>query len=61
MTPPQTSSPLATGGAGTFFAEDGALDDPSLEKLLTRFMAAFADWVELIHRGREAIASDQHP
>jgi chromate reductase len=48
-------------GAGDFFAEDGSIKDPSLEKLLTRFMAAFADWVELIHRGRNAIASDQHP
>jgi chromate reductase len=48
-------------GAGDFFAEDGAIKDPSLEKLLTRFMAAFADWVEMIHRGRGAIASDQHP
>jgi chromate reductase, NAD(P)H dehydrogenase (quinone) len=48
-------------GAGNFFGEDGRIKDPSLEKLLTRFMAAFADWVELIHRGRDAIASDQHP
>jgi chromate reductase len=48
-------------GAGDFFAEDGSLKDPSLEKLLRRFMAAFADWVEMIHRGRDAIASDQHP
>jgi chromate reductase len=48
-------------GAGDFFAEDGSLKDPSLEKLLRRFMAAFADWVEMIHRGRGAIASDQHP
>jgi chromate reductase, NAD(P)H dehydrogenase (quinone) len=48
-------------GAGNFFAEDGSLKDPSLEKLLRRFMAAFADWVEMIHRGRGAIASDQHP
>ena len=49
------------GGAGNFFAEDGSIKDKSLEKLLTRFMAAFADWVELIHRDRGAIASDQHP
>jgi len=48
-------------GAGDFFAEDGSIKDPSLTKLLTRFMAAFADWVEMIHRGRDAIASDQHP
>src|SRR4051812_41082619 len=48
-------------GAGNFFDDDGAIKDPSLEKLLTRFMAAFADWVEMIHRGRGAIASDQHP
>jgi chromate reductase len=48
-------------GAGDFFAEDGSIKDPSLAKLLNRFMAAFADWVELIHRGRNAIASDQHP
>lgn len=48
-------------GAGDFFAEDGSIKDPSLVKLLTRFMAAFADWVEMIHRGRDAIASDQHP
>jgi chromate reductase len=48
-------------GAGNFFAEDGKLNDPSLEKLLARFMAAFADWVEIIHRGRNAIASDQNP
>src|SRR4051812_34760510 len=47
--------------AGEFFAEDGAIKDPSLEKLLRRFMAAFADWVEIIHRGRGAIASDSHP
>jgi chromate reductase len=48
-------------GAGNFFGDDGAIKDPSLEKLLSRFMAAFADWVEMIHRGRDAIASDQHP
>jgi chromate reductase len=48
-------------GAGNFFAENGSIRDPSLEKLLTRFVTAFADWVELIHRGRNAIASDQHP
>jgi chromate reductase len=48
-------------GAGNFFDDEGAIKDPSLEKLLTRFMAAFADWVEMIHRGRGAIASDQHP
>lgn len=48
-------------GAGDFFAEDGSIKEPSLRKLLTRFMAAFADWVEMIHRGRDAIASDQHP
>lgn len=48
-------------GAGKFFAEDGTLQDESLRKLLTRFMAAFADWVEIIHRGRAALASDQHP
>ena len=47
--------------AGDFFADDGSLKDPSLEKLLKRFMAAFADWVEIIHRGRSAIASDSHP
>jgi len=48
-------------GAGKAFAEDGGIADPSLTRLLTRFMAAFADWVEMIHRGRAAIASDQHP
>ena len=48
-------------GAGDFFAEDGSIADPSLTRLLTRFMKAFADWVEMIHRGRDAIASDQHP
>jgi chromate reductase len=48
-------------GAGNFFDDEGSIKDPSLEKLLTRFMAAFADWVEMIHRGRGAIASDQHP
>ena len=48
-------------GAGDFFAEDGSIKDPSLEKLLTRFMTAFAEWVEMIHRGRASIASDQHP
>ena len=48
-------------GAGKFFAEDGSIADPSLGKLLGRFMAAFADWVEMIHCGRDAIASDQHP
>jgi chromate reductase len=46
-------------GAGDFFTEDGSIRDPSLAKLLTRFMTAFADWVEMVHRGR--IASDQHP
>jgi chromate reductase len=46
--------------AGDFFADDASIKDPSLEKLLTRFMAAFADWVEIIHRGRGAIASDSH-
>lgn len=48
-------------GAGDFFDAAGGVKDPSVEKLLTRFMAAFADWVEMIHRGRDAIASDQHP
>ena len=48
-------------GAGNFFDDEGSIRDPSLEKLLTRFMAAFADWVEMIDRGRGAIASDQHP
>jgi chromate reductase len=48
-------------GAGDFFAEDGSIRDPSLNKLLTRFMVAFGNWVEMIHRGRDAIASDQHP
>ena len=48
-------------GAGKYFAEDGSIADPSLEKLLSRFIAAFADWVDMIHRGRDAIASDQHP
>ena len=48
-------------GAGDFFAEDGSIKDPSLRKLLTRFMTAFADWVEMIHHGRAGIASDQHP
>jgi len=48
-------------GAGDFFAEDGSIKDPSLVKLLTRFITAFGDWVEMIHRGRDAIASDQHP
>jgi len=48
-------------GANKFLAEDGSIADPSLEKLLRRFLAAFADWVEMIHRGRAAIASDQHP
>ena len=48
-------------GAGNFFDEDGGIKDPSLEKLLRRFMAAFADWVEMIHRGRGALASDSHP
>jgi chromate reductase len=48
-------------GAGNFFDDEGSIKDPSLEKLLTRFMAAFADWVEMIHRGRGAIASGQHP
>ena len=46
-------------GAGDFFAEDGSLKDPSLEKLLRQFIAAFADWVEIIHRGRGALASNQ--
>jgi chromate reductase len=48
-------------GAGNFFAEDGSIKDPSLEKLLSRFISAFADWVEMIQRGRDSIASDQHP
>ena len=48
-------------GMGKAFAEDGSIKDPSLEKLLTGFMAAFADWVEIIHGGRDLIASDQHP
>jgi chromate reductase len=59
---PMMAQPEAyLSGAGNFFAEDGSIKDPSLEKLLTRFMAAFADWVEMIHQGRNAIASDQHP
>jgi chromate reductase len=59
---PMMAQPEAyLSGAGKFFAEDGAIGDPSLEKLLRRFMAAFADWVEMIHRGRKALASDQHP
>ena len=48
-------------GAGHFFGEDGSIGDESLNTLLTRFMAAFADWVEIIQRGRNALASDQHP
>ena len=36
---------------GVWFVDLAPIKDPSLEKLLTRFMAAFADWVEKILRG----------
>jgi chromate reductase len=38
-------------GAGTMFDEEGGFQDPKLNKLMQRFMAAYADWVEKILRG----------
>jgi chromate reductase, NAD(P)H dehydrogenase (quinone) len=43
-------------GAGTFFDKDGALKDDALKALLTKFMAAFADWIEKILRGPGELA-----
>jgi chromate reductase len=48
-------------GVGGAFGEDGALADVKLEKLLGRFIHAYADWVEKILRGPGELASDQHP
>jgi chromate reductase len=43
-------------GAAGFFDKDGALKDDALKALLTKFMAAFADWVEKILRGPGELA-----
>lgn len=40
------------------FGEDGRISDPSLAKLVESIIQAFADWVELIHAGRGALAPD---
>jgi len=49
------------GHVGKAFGDDGSLTDEGLKKLLTRFVSAYADWVEKILRGPGEIASDQHP
>ena len=43
-------------GAGAFFADEGSIKDEALNKLLVKFMAAYADWVEKILRGPGELA-----
>ena len=40
------------------FDADGGLVDPALAKLVKRIAVAFADWVDLIKSGRDALAGD---
>ncbi len=40
------------------FGDDGAVTDERLKKLLTRFMAAYADWIEKLVRGPGELADD---
>ena len=40
------------------FAEDGSIADPGLAKVAANFVHSFADWVRIIHGGREALAGD---
>jgi chromate reductase len=41
------------------FADDGSIADPGLKKVVEKFIAAFADWVALIHAGRQAQDASQ--
>ena len=43
-------------GAGDFFDEAGGFKDDKLKALMTKFMAAYADWVEIILRGPGELA-----
>jgi chromate reductase len=43
-------------GAGDFFDEQGGFKDAKLKALMTKFMAAYADWVEKILRGPGELA-----
>ena len=40
------------------FGVDGRITDESLAKLMDGIITAFADWVDLIHAGRAALAPD---
>lgn len=40
------------------FGPDGAITDPGLDKLLHSLGNAFAGWVDLIRKGRDALAPD---
>jgi chromate reductase len=40
------------------FGEDGRITDEALAKLVAGIIHAFADWVDLIHAGRDALAPD---
>jgi len=42
--------------AGDFFDEAGGFKDDKLKALMTKFMAAYADWVEIILRGPGELA-----
>ncbi len=46
------------GNVGDWFDENGALKDGKAVKLLTGFIAAYADWVEKILRGPGELADD---
>ena len=43
-------------GVGTWFAEDGSLQNESTQPFLTSFMAAFADWADKVLKGPGALA-----
>jgi chromate reductase len=43
-------------GAGDFFDDAGGFKDAKLKALMTKFMAAYADWIEKILRGPGALA-----
>ena len=40
------------------FDEDGCLKDGPLKQILMKLAAAFADWVDMIHRSRRLLAED---
>lgn len=44
------------GNAGNFFDEDGKVKAPDTEKLLRRFITAYADWIEKVLRGPGELA-----